>query len=530
MTKHETDSHKVKRKIKKKIFKTAQAQKKKNEQKYTYQQKVSKPTKADAKKAPKIPTVKPSMNISPYDIANMVQQKFKQDMDADNTKIQKRQREIQAERRAIQSPEYRQQLDEQTKSKMSLHHEMELLKDDVARVQVEARRAFERSPMAEEMMNELATIRRQTQHSEEMRKSESEKIMSEIERKIQSTEKAWEQRLEKAQIDRENQHMKQVNDRLDKLEDEKAKYEARVSDAKGAARAEGLKRTQKKVEQNAQAAAKVRVQAEHEEETLAITKEGQKNIRRQAYIKVLQEEGPKLRAAEGEAMAKAELENQRLESEMERERKKQKLLLEKEGVVKQLAQQKEEMIQHLQKLRQNDPSSRIIGDASVFEADLYMLGPEQERYKELYRQQLETIALQNVVLSQDREIKELQQQIDTSKYGLQFERLYGKDPERMVKALGDLAQIRQGRAILWEDMESIFPNVKDVQQRQEARAEALARRGSELTSREEAVGAREQRMNEIDDQRRESQIIIQRQDQQIADYQQQLAAYQQAYG
>ena len=478
-------------------------------------------TKADVKRIPKYPNVKANINLSPYDIANMVQQRFQQDMEADSNKIKRRQAEIKAEREAIQSPEFKKALDENTKSSMSLQKELATYKEEMRRAQVDAQREFERSPEFKEMLGKLVLAKKYAEHSKEMQRAESDRIQADIVRQIQSTQKDWEQRLEKAQLERETQQVEQVNGQIDKLKDEKAGFVVRAAKAKGANHAEKLPSMQKKIQQNAQGAAKAAVQAEHEEEALAITKKEQENIRRQAYLKALQEDGPKFRAAEGEAMAKADLERQRLESEIERERKKQKLLMEKENVAKELAQQKEEMIQHLQKLKQNDPSSRIIGDPSIFEADLYMLGPEQERYKELYRQQLETVSLQNVVLSQDREIRELQEQINSSEYGVKFEQLYDKDPGRMVKALGDLAQLRQGRAILWEDMASIFPSVKDVQQRQEQRAEELARRDSEIRGREEAVGAREQQMTEIDNQLREAKITIQRQNQQLAAYQQQ---------
>ena len=445
--------------------------------------------KAGVKRIPKYPNIKPNINLSPYDIATLVQQKFKQDMEADNVRIEKRQAELAAERKAIKSPEFKKALDEHTKSLMSLQQEIATQKEEMRRAQVDSQREFERSPAFREMMNELVSVRRHAEHSEEMRKSENEKIMSEIERRIQSTQEAWEQRLEQAQLDRETQHMKQVNDRIDKLEDEKAKYEARVSEAKGAAHAEGLKRTQKKVEQNAQAAAKVKVQAEHEEEALAITKEGQKNIKRQAYIETLQKEGPEMRRKEGEAMAKVELENQRLEAEIASEKKKHKLLMEKEIVAKESQKIIADLQGQIQAIKSSDPTSRLTGDPALIEVDLFMLGEEQEKYKEAQRKLAETRYHQHAMQNLNKEVDELAKAIRDSGQGIEFSQLYGKDPSAIVAAMRNLVQLKQGRRILTENLPSIFPSLQ-------TRLIEIEQRSQQLASREQSITSREQRMRE----------------------------------
>ena len=112
--------------------------------------------KSDVRRIPKMPTVKPNLNISPFDVANMVQQRFRQDMEADNINIQRRQTELAAERKAIESPEFQKALDANTKSLMSLQQEMQMFKHEQQRQQVEAQRAFQQSPEFREMQLKLA--------------------------------------------------------------------------------------------------------------------------------------------------------------------------------------------------------------------------------------------------------------------------------------------------------------------------------------------------------------------------------------
>ena len=125
-------------------------------------------TKADVKRIPKYPNVKANINLSPYDIANMVQQRFQQDMEADSNKIQRRQAEIQAERNAIQSPEFKKALDEHTKSLMSLQKELATHKEEMRRAQVNAQREFERSPEFKEMVGKLVLAQKHAEHSKEI--------------------------------------------------------------------------------------------------------------------------------------------------------------------------------------------------------------------------------------------------------------------------------------------------------------------------------------------------------------------------
>ena len=155
-------------------------------------------SKSDVRRIPKIPNVKPNLNISPFDLANMVQQKFRQDMDADNTRIEQRQKELQAKKKVIQSPEYQKALDEHTKSLMSLQHEMSMVKQLQERSIIEAQRAFQNSPEFKEMQLKQVQLQEQLNHANEMRRVENERMEANIIREVQSSQEAYDQRLEKA--------------------------------------------------------------------------------------------------------------------------------------------------------------------------------------------------------------------------------------------------------------------------------------------------------------------------------------------
>ena len=69
-------------------------------------------TKADVRRIPKMPMSKPNINLSPYDIGNMVQQMFKQNVAEDRRKMERRRVENEAERKVLQSPEIKQAMDD----------------------------------------------------------------------------------------------------------------------------------------------------------------------------------------------------------------------------------------------------------------------------------------------------------------------------------------------------------------------------------------------------------------------------------
>ena len=308
-----------------------------------------------------------------------------------------------------------------------------------------------------------------------------------------------------------------VIENLESREEEKARFEARRADAKGELEVLDQKRIQKERDKVAKATAKARVQSEHADELLVATKQQQKNLRTQAYIDTLQEEGPKLRKAEGEALAKVELENQRLEAEVGLTRNQQKLLLEHSVAVKELEQQKADVIQLLKDIRKDDPDSRITGDPALLEVDLQQLGEEQERFKSIHRQAAEARAIQYAILSQCKEVEDLKQQIQSSPYGMSFSSLYGNE-SNAVRAVGNLIQLRQGRAALTDKMEEIFPAVAQVQREQERKFEQIARERQELEAQKAQF---EVEKVEMQNRLQDANAIIRTQEQQLAWYQEQ---------
>ena len=517
--------------------------------------------KADVKRIPKMPMPKPNINLSPYDIANMVQQRFKQDMEADNNKIKRRQVELQAERNAIQSPEFKKTLDEHTKSLMSLQQELATQKDEMRRAQVDSQREFQRSPEFRQMMEEWVSVRRHIEHSEEMRKAESEKIVSEIDRQIQSSQEAYNQRLEKAIVEHETRNreemnkleerraqviaegfaitqdstqrlekavleqqikqQKQINELNEKWQDETATFEAQTTEKERENRVEGYKRTQGKRRDLALDRAKAKVNAELLDEQIEIQKQVNENTKRQAYLEQLETQGAADAKEVGEKRARQELEKIRLDRAIEFERQRQKSLLDNEIVAKESQKIITDLQGQIQAIKSSDPNSRLTGDPALIEVDLFMLGEEQEKYKEAQRKLAETRYHQHAMQNLNKEVDELAKAIRDSGQGIEFSQLYGKDPSAIVGAMRDLVELKQGRKILTENLPSIFPSLQ-------TRLIEIEQRSQQLASREQSITSREQKMDEIDDQQREAKILIQRQDQQIAEYQQQLAAYQQS--
>ena len=452
--------------------------------------------KSDVKRIPKIPNVKPNLNISPFDLANMVQQKFRQDMDADNTRIQQRQKELQAKKKVIQSPEYQKALDENTKSLMSLQHEMAMFKQEQERSIIEAQRAFQNSPEFREMQLKQVQLQEQLNHANEMQRVESERMQANIIREIQSSQEAYSQRLEKAQLERETKLMKQMNDRWDKFEDEQAKLVTRKMEQKGEIHAQGLKKTQKEAQKTANETAKVRVETEQLDEQIKITKEQNQNIIRQAYLNELQRIGAENAKKIGEERAQQELEKQRLEREIEYEKRHQESLLESEIVAKQSKQIIHELQGHIQELKKSDPNSRLTGDPALLEADLSVLGDDRKKYEEAQRNLAMIRYKQHVILDMNKEVDSLATEIRDTGQGITFSELYGRNPSDIIRAMADLNQIRQGRGVLTSNLGSIFPAIRDTQRDIERRSQAIASRETELTQFE---SQREDLLNQVKD-------------------------------
>ena len=438
--------------------------------------------KSDVKKIPKVPIAKPNINLSPYDIVTLVQQKFRQDMDADNINIQRRQAELAAERKAITSPEFQKALDANTKSLMSLQQEMEMFKHEQQRQQIESQRAFQQSPEFREMQLKLVQIEERANHANEMQRAENERMQANIIREIQSSQEAYNQRLEKAQLERETRIISDMNERFDKFQDEKAKLDTRAMEQKGELHAKGLKRTKDAAQKAANETAKVKVQTENLNEMIEVTKQENENIKRQAYLDELRTKGAENAKKVGEARAQQELEQERLEREIDYEKRRQKSLLESEIVAKQSKQIIDDLQGHIQQLKKSDPISRLTGDPSLIEVDLFMLGEERKRYEEAQRNLAMTRVHQHAMLDMNKEVDALATEIKNSGQGITFTKLYDKDPDSIVRAMGDLVQLRQGRGELTKNLSSIFPAIQTKLNDIEQRSQALASREQQFES------------------------------------------------
>ena len=433
-------------------------------------------TKADVRRIPKMPMSKPNINLSPYDIGNMVQQMFKQNVAEDRRKMERRRVENEAERKVLQSPEIRQAMDDIAK----LDRMVELQK---------RQNEYERRRLELDYAREALQLPKNRQEMFSIAKDERELRLS-----------------------------KRHNDLLESQEEETARFQARRANAKGELHALGLKTVQRDRQSAANATAKARVQAENAEERLKATKEGQKIMRTQAYIDALNKQGPKLRKAEGEAIARAELENKRIEAEVEQSKRKQKLLLEKEVEAKECEQLIQQYKDHIKTLRSNDPTSRLTGDDALLEQDLDMLGEEKSRYQQAVRELQQVRAVRHAILANNKELEALQLQIDIADYGPTIEKLYGKDPESFVRHAGNLVQLRQGRSVLSDEevMRQVFPALAELQRDNEARFTRLSLREAELEERESTIDAREAVWKE---QLQDYRVVNEQLRQQLEDYQ-----------
>ena len=550
-------------------------------------------TKADVKKIPKVPIAKPNINISPYDLANMVQQKFRQDMEADNINIQRRQAELQAQKKAIESPEFQRALDANTKSLMSLQQEMQMFKHEQQRQQIESQRAYQQSPEFKEILAKLTKIRQDTKHSRDMTAAELDRIQANVIREIQSSQETYNQHLEKAIVQRETEHIramndlreqqaqlhaeseararrqddlikqtlekqkteymkqmndlktqqaqiaadaivrertrdqvieraqverqiqltKEMNDRFDKWDSETARLEARKMEQKGELHAKGLKRTKDAAQKAANEQAKVKEQTKNLDELIEVTEQENENIKRKAYYEALRTKGAENAKAVGEAKAQQELERERLEREIDYAKRHQKALLEHEIVAKQSQKIIKDLQEQIKEIKSSDPTSRLTGDPALIEVDLYMLGEEKKRYEQAQRDLAQERVYQHAMLDMQKEVDALAREINDTGQGITFSQLYSRRPDSIIKSMADLAQMRQGRKVFSENVSSIFPAVKTAQMEIERRAEQLA-------SREQTIEAEK---TQLSNQLRDTQVMNQKLQQQLAMTTQQLA-------
>ena len=433
-------------------------------------------TKADVKRIPKIQNVKPNISISPFDLANMVQQKFRQDMDADKVRIEKRQAELQAERKALQSPEIKQ------------------LMNDVARLN---------------RMNQL-----------QQRQNQGQQLQVELDAEasaIQSPE-TRERMVSVAQTERVVRLSKQRNDLMDQSEYETAKLEARRDDIKGELHAHELKRTKQASQKIAKAKAKAQVQTEQLDEQIKIKKEDVKNIEREAYVQELDTTGKENARELGRMRAKQLLETTRLKQAAEDAEKKQKALFEFETKAKQCEQLIGQYKEHIRILKEHDPNFQLTDDPALFEADLYVLGEKKEQYQQAVRELEQLRAFQRTAISYNNEVEELKKQLQDAPYGVSFSSLYGNNPSNIVRAVGSLVQVRQGRAALTDSIGEIFPEVVEVQKRTERRAEEIAKEREELEAQKTQF---ESDKLEMENRLRDASVVNTQLRQQLAAYEQQ---------
>ena len=511
-------------------------------------------TKADVKRIPKVPVMRPNINLSPYDIATMVQQKFKQDMEADNINIERRQAELAAQKKAIESPEFQKALDANTKSLMSLQQEMQMVKSEQQRQQVDAQRAFQQSPEFQEMMSKITKIRQDVKHSEDMQRAELDRLQANIVREMLLSQETHNQRLEKAiaqrntdymrdmnalyeqqakiaadaeareqtrdelikktLLEHETRHMEemnkleerhanalaekfaitqdstqrleraiveqqtkqyeQVNARLDKLQNEKAKYEAQTTEQEGEYRVGEYKRTKDTQKKLATDRAKAKRKTEFIEERIEIQKQANENIKRKAYYDELKSQGAADSKEVGEERAQQELERRRIERETESEKQRQKTLLEQEVVAKQNQKIISDLQSQIQQIKSSDPTSRLTGDPSLIEADLFILGDEKKRYEQAQREAAQARVYQHAILDMNKEVDALAKEINDTGQGITFSELYTKSASGIIQSMADLVQMRQGRKVFSENIDSIFPAVQARQREIEKEAQALA--------------------------------------------------------
>ena len=332
------------------------------------------------------------------------------------------------------------------------------------------------------MQLKLIQIEERANHASEMQRAENKQMQANIIREIQSSQEAYNQRLEKAQLERETRIISDMNERFDRFQDEKAKLDTRAMEQKGELHAKGLKRTKDAAQKAANETAKVKVQTENLNEMIEVTKQENENIKRQAYLDELRTKGAENAKKVGEARAQQELEKQRLEREIEYEKKHQESLLEHEIVAKQSKQIIDDLQGHIQQLKKSDPISRLTGDPSLIEVDLFMLGEEKERYEEAQRNLATTRVHQHAMLDMSKEVDALATELKNSGQGITFSSLYNRDPASIVRAMGDLVQLRQGRKELTKNLSSIFPAIQTKLNEIEQRSQALASREQQFES------------------------------------------------
>ena len=430
-------------------------------------------------------------------------------MEADQNRIEKRHAEIQAERKVLQSPEIRQ------------------------------------------LMTDVARLNRMTQLQQRQNQNEQLHLELDADATAIGSQEYHEGVVAVKKLEKQTDVTRRQNAALSQMQDAIADQEVIESQLKGDQhQREQTKRYKQKLDSEANRLARMKLNVQHLQRMKSIRDQEDEARKLEVANKLRDEVAERYIAEEGEAqanvemlqmvnqrrrdtmnerinagvldaktkkmeellpqasneIAQKEIEIQKLQRDAELAEQKQKSLFEQQTKVKQFEQTRNEIMEHLKRLRETDPDSRITADPSLLEVDLQMVGEEQKRYQEAHRGICETLALQHVVLDEDKELGELRQ-----------------NPEAFVRHAGNLVQLRQGRTALTSNMSDIFPAVAQVQKENERKFDQLAQRERAVEERENTIDAREKLWQ---DQLTESRIIIQQQQSQLQNQEQQLAWYQ----
>ena len=141
-----------------------------------------------------------------------------------------------------------------------------------------------------------------------------------------------------------------------------------------------------------------------------------------------------------------------------------------------------------------------------------MLGEERKRYEEAQRNLAMTRVHQHATLDMNKEVDALATEIKNSGQGITFSKLYDKDPDSIVRAMGNLVQLRQGREELTKNLSSIFPAIQTKLNDIEQRSQALASREQQFESEKSDL------LNQV----RDTNVMYQRALQENASLKQQL--------
>ena len=484
--------------------------------------------KADAKRIPKYDNIKPNINLSPFDLANMVQQKFKQDMEADQVRIEKQHAQLEAERKALHSPEIRQLMTDVARLNRMAQLQQRQNQGENLRVELDAdataigSQEYHDGVVAVKTLEKRTDLtRRQNVALSQMQDAIADKEV--IAAQLKGDQVQREQRKTyKKQLDKEANRLAAMDLNVQHLQRMKA-----IRDKEDEARK--LEVASKLRDELAFQYIAEEGEAQANVEMLQLVNQRRRDTMNErinagvldAKTKKMEELLPQV----SEELAAKELEIQKLQRDAELAEQKQKSLLAYQTRIKQYEQAKSDMLEQLRTIRQDDPNSRITADPSLLEQDLKLLGEERERYEQAHRNAAETLALHRIALAADKEATAIREQLDSTQYGHMFEQLYGKDEGSYVRAVGNLAQLRQGRAALTDRMDEIFPPLAEKLREIERRSEGQAKRGADLTAdraRLDEERARfEAERGELLNQLRDTKAIVQRQEQQLAAIQRQ---------